>query len=641
MTSLPQFFAPGYWWLLLLLIPLIIVYFLKLRRTRVTIPSLALWQQVINDQRVNSPFQRFKRNLLLLLQIALLLLVILSAMQPYFAGTESQAKKLPILIDCSASMGAKDAAGKSRLDVVKEELLRIVDGLPPGNELTLIEVGSSARRLTDFTDNRVVLRDAVNSLHVSDVPSKLDDGLRLAQALTRSTDQIESVRLYTDGNLPTKNNPATGTPMAAIDFDLSFPIEFFPIDPAGANIGITSLNARRSATDRWDVFVRVEASALGGGEGRVLLLSNGETVGDERIVLDAGESQRLIFHVDTKSANKLVARLSPSGPDSLAADNMAWLSLPVGRSLKVFCPPDMATYRHALSAIEGISLEPDEEGKTKFASYDLLITNSLDDAAKTYTSALFVGQTPPDVGPMLNTLDEMAVLVDWQRDANLLQHVQLREVDISQSPERVEGIEDTDIERLGYEILAYGNRGPLILRKNDGLKLDYFLLFDTDRSTLPYRVAFPIIVSNLVNEAMQQASLGELQAPSTGILPPVQLASQSEITCRVTSPAGEHEERKTSDKGVLIGVSAPSVGEYEIREGGTLVDQIGVALLNPTETSLAAVDKIHFNELSVEAEATRRTTNQLWWRQLAMAALCVLLIEWWYFQKRPAGVPEI
>ena len=64
-------------WLFLLIPPLVIFYFLKLKRPRIEIPSLVLWQQVLQDSRVNSPFQRFKRNLLLFLQLLLLLLLIL------------------------------------------------------------------------------------------------------------------------------------------------------------------------------------------------------------------------------------------------------------------------------------------------------------------------------------------------------------------------------------------------------------------------------------------------------------------------------------------------------------------------------------------------------------------------------------
>ena len=76
--TLPGFSALLNAWWFLLLIPLIVFYFLKLRRPRVDMPSLALWRQVISDQRVNSPFQKFKRNLLLLLQILLLCCLVLS-----------------------------------------------------------------------------------------------------------------------------------------------------------------------------------------------------------------------------------------------------------------------------------------------------------------------------------------------------------------------------------------------------------------------------------------------------------------------------------------------------------------------------------------------------------------------------------
>src|SRR5689334_4390688 len=144
-----------------LLVPLIIFYFLKLKRPRLELPSLALWRQVISDQRVNSPFQRFRRNLLLLLQILLLCLLVLASMQPYWRGDLADAQYLPILIDASASMGAVDqTTGKTRLDLAKEEVNRIIDGLLPGQQVSLIAVTNTARRLTEFTNNRTLLNEA-------------------------------------------------------------------------------------------------------------------------------------------------------------------------------------------------------------------------------------------------------------------------------------------------------------------------------------------------------------------------------------------------------------------------------------------------------------------------------------------------
>ena len=634
---IPSFFNPYLAWLFAMAIPVIIFYFLKLRRTRVEISSLALWQQVINDQRVNAPFQKFKRNMLLFLQLLLLFLIAIAAMQPFWAGDAERLTYLPILIDCSASMGGVDSEGQSRLDIAKAEIETIIDGLLPDQKLTLIAVGATARRLTEFTDNKTILRDALQKLKVQDVPSKIADGLRLAQALSR-TQQIETVRLYSDGNLPTRINPANGQPMAEVDFDLPFNVEFFPIDPPGNNIGITAMNARRSSPERWDIFVRVEGSTQASTEAKLTLKSNGEVIGEDRIILTEGEGQRLVFGVNSKSDQFLEASLKPVGHDAIAVDNRAWLNLPKGREVDVFCPPSLITFRRALESLPGVDVYPHDDGSEFPTEYDLLVSDKPEDMDREARLSLFVGVIPDELEPLLRVDDEAAEVIDWQRDAQILQHVQLKEVLISELPTKQEGVEDTDIEELGYRILAFGNQGPLIVSKRQGIGMQYYFLFHTDRSTLPYRVGFPVLVANLMNEAMQIASLAELRAPSTGVLPAMTLEKPGDY--RVTAPDGRHDRRSTDDEGVLKGVSAPMAGEYEIRDGGDLIARMGVSLLDSTETQLETVDTITFNELSVEAEEEKVKQDKPLWAWFAATGFVVLLFEWWYFQKKPAGIPD-
>ena len=180
MSDWAGFLAPSWVWLFLLLIPLLIVYFLKLKRPRLEIPSLVLWRSVINDQRVNSPFQRFKRHLLLWLQLLILCSLILAVMQPFFRGGPDSSENLPVLIDCSASMAARSTEdGPTRLDLARKQVEELIERALP-NRICLVAVDSTARRLTEFTNNKRILRNALSKLEVRDVPSNLEDGLRMA-----------------------------------------------------------------------------------------------------------------------------------------------------------------------------------------------------------------------------------------------------------------------------------------------------------------------------------------------------------------------------------------------------------------------------------------------------------------------------
>ncbi|MBS0264866.1 MAG: BatA and WFA domain-containing protein [Planctomycetes bacterium] len=623
------FIASQWAWLFLLFIPLIIFYFLKLKRPRHVIPSLALWRSVLNDQRVNSPFQKFKRNLLLLLQLLLLFCLVVAAMQPFFPSGADRAKYLPVLIDTSASMAAVDHGGKSRLDLAKEEIRRLIDNLLPEQRLCLISVSSTARQLTDFTDNQRVLRDALEQVQVSQVSSRLDDALRMTQALAR-TFPIETAVLYTDGNVPPE-----------IDFELPFQLNYQKLDPAGRNIGITAVNARR-VNDRWDVFVRIEGSK---GESdtdetpinaEVILQTAGRDPVSESISLTPGQSQRIVFPIEGEGARRLEVQLKPLDFDALAMDNVASLDLPAGRPLAVYCATELESYRHALRGIKDVLLYPSDDDDSKAASYDLVLTDSKTDLDLEAETFIFIGVVPDDLSKLIRVDDAVGQVIDWQRNAPLLQHVLLTDLQLADRPVSLEGVRDRDFEELGYEILIQGRSGPLLVRKEAGERALYYFLFHTDHSTLPFRVGFPILVSNSVQLAQQRAGLSEVIANQTGILPPLHLQPEKEY--QVQGPDGNVSKVRSSVDGTLSGISAPLNGRYSIRDGGTELASVGVSLLSVAESSLGTVDQLQFRELKVGAASTLLKSDRPIWHWFAVVGFVLLLAEWWYFQRRPGGI---
>lgn len=620
--NLPGFYALGSAWLFLLLIPLILFYFLKLKRPRMDVTSLVLWQQVINDQRVNAPFQKFKRNLLLLLQLLLLTSLILAAMQPFLPTGAERANYVPVLIDCSASMGARDKpGGKTRLEAAKEQVEQMIDDLLPDQRLSLIAFHSTARRVTDFTNNKRVLRDDLADIEVVDVPSKLEEALRMTQAMSRTVD-FDDVLLISDGNVPADAN-----------FELSFKLTYQKLDPAGKNIGITALNARRANAKRWEVFARIEGSPTEQTSAAVEWLQNGRVAGREEVVLEQGQTERVVFGVDADDSSTIELRLHPEGFDSLATDDVAYLDLPAGRDLNVYCPQSMQSYRHALRGLKNIRVYPEEgDESTEPVEYDLVISDVAEDEQRSALVSLFVGVVPPDVRELVTIESGAAEVVDWLRTAPLLQYVELTEMFSTDQPKSAPDVRDRHFEQAGYGILAHGRTGPLILSKQSGEKPAYYLLFDTDNSTLPYRVGFPILVANAVQIATRQSSLSEVRGTTTGVLPPRRLLADRQF--RVTGPGGIKRDVNSDDDGLVTGISAPHVGQYVLTEDGTERARIGASLLSASETALQRAEKIQFSELSVSATDVKVKTDRPLWPQLAVVGLSFLLIEWWYFLRR-------
>src|SRR3954469_4359751 len=73
--------------LLFLPILLVLLYFLKLKRKPIQVPSTFLWKKSIEDMHVNSLFQWLRNNVLLLLQLLVLLFLTYSVLGLRFHGS--------------------------------------------------------------------------------------------------------------------------------------------------------------------------------------------------------------------------------------------------------------------------------------------------------------------------------------------------------------------------------------------------------------------------------------------------------------------------------------------------------------------------------------------------------------------------
>jgi hypothetical protein len=140
------------------------------------------------------------------------------------------------------------------------------------------------------------------------------------------------------------------------------------------------------------------------------------------------------------------------------------------------------------------------------------------------------------------------------------------------------------------------------------------------------------MIKNLVELARKKAGLSDVIADKTGILPEMILLPKTSYT--ITTPTNEKILEKSADDGRLPAITAPLTGIYKLNQGSKAITDVGVSLLSKTETTLSGTDKITFSELSVNASDTSAKAPLSLWKYLAILALIILCIEWWFFNKK-------
>ena len=193
--------GPAGWFIVAMIPPAIFaLYFLKLKRQPLEVPSTYLWHRVIEDLHVNSLWQKLRRSLLLFLQLLIVALAILALLRPGWQGESLDGQRFMFLVDNSASMSATDTpTGVTRLKEAKRRVGALVDQLGADMSAMIITFAGAARCRAGIHRQRRLLREALQRIEPSASQTDLTGALELADGFANpGRSPIEEAELEVD-----------------------------------------------------------------------------------------------------------------------------------------------------------------------------------------------------------------------------------------------------------------------------------------------------------------------------------------------------------------------------------------------------------------------------------------------------------
>jgi Ca-activated chloride channel homolog len=626
-----SFIAPLAALLGLLAIPIILLYMLRLRRREVVISSNFLWAQVVRDREANAPWQKLKRNLLLLMQLLILAALVFALMRPFIEIPVITSGRIALLVDGSASMNARDEEG-SRFEAAKAQASALISTLSEGDTVAVVRVVDGPEVLENYTTDRARLQAAISAMEPGSGAANWDAALTLAAAGAQGAEKF-TIIIFSDGGIPPELN------LAAYG-----DVRLIPVGKSAQNVAITALATGNNAftennVSTYEAQVYAQLANYGPDAVEIIfsLSLDGELFDATRYSVPARGTRDVVVTGLPADFRTVQAKLSlPSGStqtDYLASDDEAWaVYTPVSAGQAVVLSQQNRFLERGLASLPDWRVFQSSPARGLPAQrYDLYVFDNWLPSEFPNGNILIVNPPRSTNWFSVNGVEKEATsIVDVLADDPRTRYLKFNDVNVLQFKK---------VSAAWAIPLVSASGGPLVLAGEiDGRRVA-IITFDLIDSDFPLKIAYPILLANLTEWYKTPRAVRAAGNVQPGQAITIQPAGDSTQVV-VTRPNGQTDTYPVTEPLLVYpNTSVPGLYKVQVLRDSTVLQEeaFAVNLFDPQEADITPRQPV-IGDAAAGANAAGEISQLEFWSYLALAALLLLMLEWYLHHQR-IGLP--
>lgn len=373
--------------LLLTIPPVIMLYILKRKYKEEVISSSLLWKEVYKNTRANTPWEKFKKNIMLLLQIIIILSIILALMSPFISIGGKSYKNVIMVIDNTASMNTIYDDSNSRLEQGKTLAKEYLNSTKDGTNTYIISYDGNSNLLLNGEFNKSNAASIIDKISASYSSGDISDVVSFVKAIGDGIGEEYEALIFTDKQV-------------AIS-DINGRIVY--LGNSGLNASVDNVS-HKFVDDKVKVIANVTNNGDSLYEGDFSLYNGEELVAVQGVTLQVGESKTFSFELDSLNSDYLKGELSRK--DILMEDNTYYHVVNENKVKKILLVTDENVFlEKAFGIIENTEVYKtnDVSNITENDEYDLYVfDNKMPKVMPSKGSILFIN---PNSNEFFNVLE--------------------------------------------------------------------------------------------------------------------------------------------------------------------------------------------------------------------------------------------